>query len=126
MLSRILQIACFASSIILVGLVGCSRDPGPPPAIAVEQIPAELDKSFKTAKQEIKNLVGKITSALQTKDYPAAYDAVQALGTLPDASQSQRVLTARAALTIYSLLQAAQAQGDENAAAAIRYHQATK
>ena len=111
---------------MLLLLAGCSKDPGPPPPLAVEQIPAELEKAFKQARQEPKDLVAKISASLQSKDYPAAYDAVQALGSVPDATKEQRSLTARAMLTIYGLLQEAQAQGDDKAAAALRYHQMSK
>ena len=117
---------CSLALCSMVLLPGCSKDPGPPPPLAVEQIPAELEKAFKQARQEPKDLVAKITTGLQSKDYPAAYDAVQALGSVPDATKEQRALTARAMLTIYGLLQEAQSQGDDKAAAALRYHQMSK
>lgn len=106
--------------------LGCSKDPGPPPPLAVEQIPAELNKMFKDAKQDAKDLVAKLNSSLESKDYPAAYDAVQALGNLGDTTIPQRQLSARAMLTIYGLLQTAQSQGDEKAAESLQYHKMTK
>ena len=106
--------------------LACSKDPGPPPPLAAEQIPAELEKAFKAAKQETRDLAAKVSASLHAKDYPAAYDAIQALANIPDISIDQRKLTTRAMLTIYGLLQAAQAQGDDNASAALRYHQRTK
>jgi hypothetical protein len=112
------------SALMLWG--GCAKDPGPPPPLAVEQIGPELDKAFKEAKAEPKELVAKVNSSLQAKDYTIAYDAIQALCSLPDATKEQRSLSARAMLTIHGLLQEAQAQGDEKAGAALRYHQSTK
>jgi hypothetical protein len=126
MSNRIKQIIWIMSSPVLLLLAGCSKEPGPPPPLAVEQIPAELEKAFKQAKQDPKDLVTKLNSSLQSKDYPDAYDAVQALGNVPEATKEQRMLVSRAMLTIYGLLQAAQAQGDDKASAAIRYHQMTK
>jgi hypothetical protein len=127
MTNRITQITWFIFlPILLLFLAGCSKEPGPPPALAVEQIPAELEKAFKQAKQETKDVVGKLNSGLQNKDYADAYDAVQALGNIPDTTKEQRMLVSRAMLTIYGLLQTAQANGDDRAAAAIRYHQMTK
>ena len=127
MTNRITQITWFIFlPILLLFLAGCSKEPGPPPALAVEQIPAELEKAFKQAKQETKDVVGKLNSGLQNKDYADAYDAVQALGNIPDTTKEQRMLFSRAMLTIYGLLQTAQANGDDRAAAAIRYHQMTK
>jgi len=127
MTNRITQITWFIFlPILLLFLAGCSKEPGPPPALAVEQIPAELEKAFKQAKQETKDVVGELNSGLQNKDYADAYDAVQALGNIPDTTKEQRMLVSRAMLTIYGLLQTAQANGDDRAAAAIRYHQMTK
>ena len=105
---------------------GCSKDPGPPPPLAAEQIAPELEKVFTKAKPDTKDLVTKVTTGLQAKDYATSYDAVQALVALPDLSKDQRALCVRAMLTVYGLLQDAQAQGDEKAAAALRYHQSTK
>ena len=116
---------CALCSLLLLP-TGCSKDPGPPPPLAADKIPSELEQAFKQARQEPKDLVAKITAGLQSKDYPAAYDAVQALGSVPDDTKEQRALTARAMLTIYGLLQEAQAQGDDKAAAALRYHQMSK
>jgi hypothetical protein len=112
------------SALLLGG--GCARDPGPPPPLALEQIGPELDKIFKDAKAETKELVTKVNASLQAKDYTIAYEAIQALCSLPDATKEQRSLSARAMLTIHGLLQEAQAQGDEKAGAALRYHQSTK
>ena len=126
MINRITQSCCLTLFSVFLFLAGCAKDPGPPPPLAAEQIPAELDKAFKSASQATKDLVAKVSSGLQTKDYPAAYDAVQALGSVADTTREQRALTSRAMLTIYGLLQSAQAQGDDQAAAALRYHQMTK
>jgi hypothetical protein len=126
MIKRVLQGTWFALLAGLIFQVGCSKNPTPPAPLALEQIPVELDKAFKEAKQETKDLVAKLNSSLQGKDYPAAYNAVQDLGGLPDATTEQRTLAARAMLTIYGLLQEAQAKGDDNASAALRYHQSTK
>ncbi len=111
-------------SLLVVG--GCSKDPGPPPPLAADRISPELQRVFNQAKAETKDLVTKVTTGLQSKDYATAYDAIQALIALPDLSKDQRALSVRAMLTIYGLLQDAQAQGDEKAAAALRYHQSTK
>ena len=116
------------SVLLLAGVIlfGCSRNAGPPPPLAADKIPIELPKAFNKAGQEAKDLVAKVISSLQTKDYPTAYEAVQALGAVPDTTEQQRSFATRATLTIYGLLQEAQAQGDDKAAAAIRYHQMSK
>src|ERR1700716_208808 len=82
MTKRIIQTTFWTVCSLALFLLGCSKDPGPPPPLAVEQIPAELDKAFKLAKQETKDLVAKVSSGLQAKDFPGAYDAVQGLCSL--------------------------------------------
>jgi hypothetical protein len=126
MTTRLLRFWCSAIWLITLCLAGCNREQGPPPSLAVEKIPAELEKAFAKASPESKDLVAKVTSGLQTKDFPAAYDAIQALGAVPSTTKEQRSVATRAMLTIYGLLQEAQSQGDEKSAAALRYHQSTK
>ena len=118
--STLLAAAC------LVGL-GCHRqNDGPPPPLPVEQIPAAFAAGFKDAKPEVKDLEDKFLKALEAKDYPAAHQAAQDLEMSPGATQPQQILAARAFLTMTSLLQTAQAQGDENAAAEINRYKSTK
>jgi hypothetical protein len=121
-LSAISLVTCVA----ILGAIGCGKDPGPPPPLALEQIPVEMQKAFDNAEPEAKESVGRLTSALETKDYPVAYEEVQALCNLPGESKEQRVLAARALLTITGLLQTAQAQGDERAANALKLRQMTR
>lgn len=107
--------------------VGCKREAAPPTPISAEAIPAELDKATATAKPAVKELAQQIKAALQKKDYPLAHQAVQALSYSSDATEAQRALANRALLTVTELLQtAAQTQGDQNAAEAIRVYKATK
>jgi hypothetical protein len=117
---RLVNTIYLLTSIAVLGPVGCARDTGPPPPLAAEQIPAEMQKAFNNAVPEIKDVVGRIISALQNKDYPVAYRDVQDLCNLPGETREQRELAARALLTITGLLQTAQAQGDENAATALK------
>lgn len=111
---------------LLILVSGCSKDPGPPPPLAADRIPPELERVYNKANAETKDLVTKVSTGLQTKDYATSYDAIQALIARQDATKEQRALSVRAMLTIYGLLQEAQSQGDEKAAAALRYHQSTK
>jgi len=114
---------CLLAGLAVFGLVACNRDPGPPAPLAVGQIPAELQEAFDQARPEAKDIVGRITSALREQDYPAAYEEVQTLSTLPEETSQQREVGARALLTLTGLLQSAQAQGDEKAATALRLRQ---
>ena len=110
---------------LLIGLLwfgpaGCGRGGSQPPApLAVEQIPTEMNKAFAKAASDIKEVVNQLNTTLASKDYVAASQNIQMLFNLPVATKDQRMVTARAMLTINGLLQTAQAQGDQKAAAVL-------
>jgi hypothetical protein len=112
--------------VAILGAVGCNRTPGPPPPLPAEQIPVEMQKAFAKTSTEVKDLIAEIERALSSKDYPAAYQRVQVICNLPEATQEQRQVSTRALLTLTALLQAAQAQGDQGAAAVLKQHQRTR
>jgi len=114
------------AGLALLGASGCHRSAGPLPPLPAEQIPAEMQRVFAKAGPEIKNLVAELDAALKSKDYVSAYQRAQSLGSLPAASKEQRRAAARALLTVTSLLQSAQAQGDQDAAALLKYQQRTR
>ena len=121
------QAICFLVGLALLSAAGCNRgSSGPPPPLAVEQIPAEMQKAYSKATPEVKDAVAQLNSTLQNKDYPAAYQVVQVLCNLPVATKDQRLVSVRAMLTITGLLQAAQAQGDQNAAAVLSFQKKTR
>ncbi len=111
-------VTVFVSGLLLVGQ-GCHREVSPPPPLAAEAIPAEFEKAFKNAKPALKELAAQVTDSLSKSNYPAAYEQVQMLCSAPEASKEQKTLAARAMLTITTLLQNAQARGDEKAAEAL-------
>jgi hypothetical protein len=85
-----------------------------------------MQKAFAKTSTEVKDLIAEIERALSSKDYPAAYQRVQVICNLPEATQEQRQVSTRALLTLTALLQAAQAQGDQGAAAVLKQHQRTR
>ena len=74
----------------------------------------------------MKDLIGEIERALTSKDYPAAYQRVQVICNLPEATPEQRQVSTRALLTLTALLQSAQAQGDQGAAAVLKQQQRSR
>ena len=118
----------FASTLCLAVLaaLGCHHEEGPPPPLAADQIPSAFSAGFKDAKADVKDLADKVVKALEAKDYPAAYQAVQDLAMAPGATKANQTLAARAHLTILGLLQTAQAAGDEKANEAIKLYNSTK
>ena len=116
-----------ALAIILgLALAGCGREAGPPPPLPVDQIPAAMNQVFVKCSPEAKNLVEEIEAALQATNYPAAYQEVQVLCGLPDASAEQRLVATRAMLTINGLLRELQSKGDPDAAAILKLQQRTR
>jgi hypothetical protein len=112
-----LLVFCLATILPFLGPVGCNRGTsGPPPPLALDQIPAELQKIYAKASPEAKAVVAHLNTSLQAKDYPAAHEDVQVLCNMPVATKEQRLVAVRASLTLTGLLQAAQAQGDQKAA----------
>ncbi len=121
----LLQLAGLFVALTLLAL-GCSRNPGPPPPLPAEQIAPEMQKAFAKAGTEVKDLIGEIERALQSKDYTAAYQRLQMISRMPDSTPEQRMITARASLTLTALLQAAEAQGDEKAATALKLQRSSR
>jgi hypothetical protein len=118
--NRLLDVLFFAALMISCGPLGCTQSGSQPPdPLAVEQIPAEMNKAFAKAPAEIKETVEKLNGSLEAKDYIIAAQTVQTLFNLPVATKDQRMISTRAMLTINGLLQTAQAQGDQKAAAAL-------
>jgi hypothetical protein len=105
---------------------GCGKPPAPPTPLALEQIPSEMQKVFVTAKAPIKSAVEEIKGALEKKDYPGAYQRVQALCELPELGQDQRMVLTRTSLTLVGLLQTAQTQGDPEATKMLDFVRRTK
>ena len=118
--------ACIVPGLLWLAAAGCTRSSTLPAPLAAEQIPAEVQKAFTKAAPHIKEVAEQMIASLQKKDYPAAYQDVQFLCNMPGETKQQRLLAARSMLTITGLLQAAQAQGDQQAAAALKVYQSTK
>jgi hypothetical protein len=85
-----------------------------------------MEKAFANAKPEAKEVVAQVVSALQSQDYPKASLGMQTLSGVADLTKEQRLLAARASLSINERLQSAQAQGDEKAAEVLRFQHSTK
>jgi hypothetical protein len=112
--------------VVLITLSACRREDTPLPPLPADQIAAEFGKGFNNAKPAVKDDADRVLKALEAKDYPAAYQAVQELYAVGDATPAQQKLAARAMVTINGLLQTAGAQGDDKATAALKQYQSNK
>lgn len=107
--------------------VGCNRSVPPPTPFTEQELPGEVEKAFAAAKQsEAKDLASQFLAAIQAKDYSKAHYAIQALAGVQGISKEQLNVATRASLTVSSLLQSAQAQGDTKAGQTIKRYMETK
>ncbi|SPE62762.1 exported hypothetical protein [Verrucomicrobia bacterium] len=104
--------------LLLAGCKPANRAPEPLPA---EQIPAVMQRAFAAAKPEAKQLIDQALQSLGSKDYPGAYQALQAVSAAPEVTKAQLLVSARAMLTINELLKSASASGDQSASTFIEY-----
>jgi hypothetical protein len=112
--------------VMALGL-GCSRSVPPPSPLTEQELPGAIEKAFATGKQpEAMDLSSQVVSAFQAKDYTKAFWAIQTLASVPGLTKDQANVAARASLTINSLLQAAQAQGDAKATQTLKRYLETK
>ncbi len=120
------KVLVFVVLLAWVAGLGCSHESGPPPPLAAEQLPTEFDKTFAKANPGVKELATRVSSAVQAKDYSAAHQAIQALCGAAATTKAQKVLAQRALVTITDLLNTAQAQGDQKAAATLQDYRRSK
>lgn len=123
-----LHIPCVLLTLLfaLAAGTGCDKTNVPPAPLTAEEMPTAFEKAFAKAKPEAKELANQVVAAVQAKDYPKAFQAVQALGGMPSLTKQQISVASSAMITVNTLLQEAQAQGDAKATQAIQYHRATK
>ena len=120
------KIAGLALLLPLLFGAGCDRSVPPPAPLAVEELPAAFQKAFSKSKPETKELASQFVASVQAKDYPKAFAELQTLTSQPALTKEQVSVTTGALLTVNSLLQAAQSQGDAKAAETIKFYRETK
>ena len=111
---------------VLVLAPGCDKSSAPPAPIAVGDLGPALDKAFAKATGEVKELAGQVSAELKTPDYPKAYFDIQALAGKPGLTKEQVSIVTRGLLCLNETLQAAQSNGDQQAAETLRLQRMTK
>ncbi len=119
------RIACAVLFGLAVG-AGCNRSTPPPTPLAVEEIPATLEKAFRAANPEIRDLANTVAAAVQAQDYSRAFLTIQNLGSRPGLTKEQASVMSRTTLTVNSLLQAAETKGDKKAAQTLQSYRKDK
>jgi hypothetical protein len=116
----------FALLFVLLVAGGCSKSDSPLPPLALNELPAALEKAFSKAQPEAKELANQVVKAVQSQDYPRAFEDIQSLAIAPGLTSEQVSTVARSRLTINELLQSAEAKGDEKAASTLENYRRTK
>ena len=116
--------------LLTVGLLifesSCKKAEGPPPALTLDQLPAALEKAFAKPKPEAGESLKTLLTALQEKDSPKAFMALQAISATSGLNKEQANVVAAGLMTLNNALQEAQGQGDPNAAQTLQTYRATK
>lgn len=108
-------------------VTACDRTVPPPTPLTEQEFAGVVETAFAAAKSApAKESATALVAAFKVKEYPKAFAAVQSLVAVPDLSKEQANVAARASLTISSLLQAAQAQGDTKATTTLENYRKNK
>ncbi len=114
------KVASLSGALLVAFLaVSCGKS-GPPPPLALDQIPSAMNRAFSRARPDLKELSERAVSSLQNHEPGKALMVIEGLSAAPDLTKEQREVAARALLTINQELQAAQARGDKQAAELLR------
>jgi hypothetical protein len=105
---------------------GCKPKALMPAPLPADQLPAALEKAFRTAPAEVKGLADQVIASIKAQNYAKAHPQLQSLAMAPNLNKEQTDVTARGLLTLYGLLQSAEAQGDQKAAEALQQYRANK
>jgi hypothetical protein len=97
-----------------------------PTPLPVAELPAALEKAFRVAPAEAKDMAGQVVALVRAQDYSKAHPQLMALGAAPKLTREQLDVTARGLVTLNELLQAAQAQGDQKAAETLQTYRINK
>jgi hypothetical protein len=97
-----------------------------PAPLPVAELPAAFEKAFRVAPAEAKDMAGQVVALVRAQDYSKAHPQLLALAAAPKLTPEQLDVTARGLVTLNELLQAAQAQGDQNAAQTLEMYRKTK
>jgi len=116
-------------ALLLMALLAgaCDRTVPPPTPLTEQEFSGVVESAFVSAKPpQAKELATAMVAAFKAKDYPKAFESLQALVVVPDLSKEQANVVARASLTINALLQTAQTQGDTKAATTLQNYMKKK
>lgn len=110
----------------VIAVVGCSRNAPPPEPIALDQLPAAMEKAFASAKGEAKEVADQVVAAVNAKDFAKAAAGLQKLTVLNGLSKEQVNTAARSVLSVNQALQEAQSKGDQKAVQTLKSYQINK
>lgn len=113
---------CLAGTLITGG---CGRS-GAPREVAVKDLPTESKGLFDQAAPDVKTLATGALTALEGKDWAAAWAAFQVLSERKDLTAAQREFVASSLVTVGAQMQKAGDAGDAKAESVRQAYRATK
>ena len=111
---------------------GCSKNPTPPPPLAIDQATESFESVFKPSKPggqlspDLKQLVDEASGALKSKNFTTALFALQSLSSRSDLTPAQRDFVTRSMLAAQKALEEQASTGDQKAQQALELRRATK
>lgn len=117
----------FSILLLVLGLAaGCNKSSVSPEPISLEALSPALNKAFTKAAPDTKEVVSQIGAELSTQDFTKAYFDLQYLAAKSGLSREQGSVLSRGLFCVNTLLQSAQAKGDQTAARALHWQRAHK
>jgi hypothetical protein len=91
--------------------------------MALDQAEEALENAFNQAEEEFRFMAERISSLIETRNYPAAHQQLSLLSSNPDLTSEQRQVIAQLFLAVNQELAKAGAAGDTRAVEALNtYH----
>lgn len=108
-------------------LLGCGDGSGAPQAVPEEELPNALRQAFADAAQPQKELANAAATAFEQQDFPKASASLNQLLADETLGEEQRSLASRCLITAnQQVREAAEQQGNEEAARYLRYTETEK
>ena len=105
---------------------GCGKKGAPPPAMSLQEAPANLQKAFESAQPEVKKGAEEVAVAIQEQNDVKSFVSLQDLSARPDLSQEQRTAAAQAMIALNARLREAASKGDKRAEDMLNTYRAKK
>jgi hypothetical protein len=113
-----------ASVGLVIGMVGCSKEP-PPKVLTTEEVQTTMKDAFKESPPEVTNMVNEAVTSADT-DQPKSLERLQQISAQPGLTPEQQKAATDATMALLRKLRENADNGDKKAQAALDRYRATK